>query len=505
MQDSANEAARKITSNADLNATWQLMGFKNLSHEIEQYTIAQSYIFASSINAATEQIVAGQYMIVDCIDDLRALFDTRSAEIIWQIEQQRKEFKEINERLYKAVIETDKNRAKQKKEKGIAAYNNGWFDEAIRDFNESIDAYNYDFVVYQFLGNIYLFEKRDPITAIDHYKLALKYAEPYNRYYAGLASLHIGLSHYDMGNFQGAYIAASKAIQLNRDLIEAYYRCAQYCSKLGRYDEAINNLKISINADRGYWLRVFKEIDDFRPMSDKLRYLMEYLTREEQNKANEEIEKSSQLIKKFSKIGIPSEVKKKLDEAISLQNSGMYLDFRDAKYKAKSSQLALLDFIISKLSIEKPNLEEQLNDLTEILNKNRPKLQEFKTATMITFPMAILGGGVIYSIIYNEEPPFLGPILGSILDNGAEGFLNGILFLFVFIICPFAVPLFILYLVKYVTLPQAPSLEKIRSIEKKLANTSQNLENAKEEKRRLNIGEHAENIDYEKHLRKTYG
>lgn len=487
---SANEAARRITSNADLNTTRELIGIENAAHEIAQSQIAAAFIIDSSIQASTNKIVAGQYMIADSIGDLKALFDTRSAEIIWQLEQQRKELKEILEKIYKAIVETDKNRAKAKKEDGIEAYNNRWFDEAIKDFNESIESYSRDFVVYQFLGNIYLFEKKDPKKAIDNYKLALKYAEPYNEYYTSLASLHIGLSHYDMGNFQDAYDAALNAIQKNPDFSEAHYRCAQYCSKLGRHDEAINYLRTAINADRGYSLKALAE-DDFTPMSGKFKNLMEDLTREEKSKADKEIEKSNYLIKKFDQIGISTEVKEKLEEGISLISAGTYLNYRDAKYKAKAAQKALVDSLTFKLSSEISKAEPSLDATKNRLAELTPQYNENKRKLAIFFTASFFCGGFISFLNYADDT------MNLIYLTLWIGFLIG-------------TPFFLYHFALYISMMREKNsyIDKLKPLEKTMSKILGLKSALESEKSELNIDESGKTLtfsNYEKYLRKTYG
>lgn len=501
INDAANEAARRINSNADLNTTRELIGIENAAHEIAERQIAAAYIIDSSIHASTNRIV-------DSIDDLRSLFDARSSETIWQLEQQRKELKVLLDRIYKAIIETDKNKAKAKKDDGIKAYNNKWFDEAIRDFNESINSYSYDFQVYQFLGNIYLFDKKDPKKAIENYNLAARYAEPYDNYYTSLAFLHIGLSKYNIGNFQDAIIAASNSIQKNPEFSEAYYRRAQYCSKLGRYDEAINDLRKAIKADRGYCLKALAE-RDFEPMSCKLKNLIEDLTKEEKDKAGMELEKSSQLIKKFEYMDVPRDAKQMLEEGINLINAGTYLNYRDAVYKAYVSQKALVDSLIARLSIKIPPLEGKFDELDEKYKTINPILNFYKKTMLISAPFALLGSLGIYLLIYNDYPFFAEPVVNALI-MAAEKFNDDIaILLFVCILCPICIFIFIYSLIKYINLfPQRVSNIKISSLDTTLKKYRKDLDIVESEKEKLNIDEGAEKlcpIDYEKYLRKSYG
>lgn len=501
IEDSANEAARRINSNADLNTARELIGIENAAHEIAESQIQAAFIIESAIQAGTDKIV-------DSIEDLRALFDIRSARIIWLLEQNHKELMNLLGKIYEKMITPSETEAKEKTKWAINAYNKGWFDQAIEYFNISKAKYPFDFIVYQFLGNIYLFEKREFNKALENYKLALKYIADSSSYYTSLAYLHIGLSHYEMGNYQDAYDASYNAVQINPELSEANYLCAQNCSKLGNDYEAMNYLKNSIDADRGYCLKALKD-EAFEPSS--LKHLMEKLTRDEKTKASTEIEKSNQLVNTFNDIDMPHEVRDILMEAINLSNAGTYLNYRDAKYKAKASQKVLLDSLSSKLSNELPNLEIQLNDLDRKRERICPRVKNYKRYALISFPFAILGYPLIYAIIL--EIFFDDYLSGSMLLDTLNRLpiperLEEPFFALLWI-SMFGVPIFLYNLINYIwLLPSAIALKNIKSLNETIAKKRQIWGQIESEKKKLKIEKFAETfnyIDYENYLRKTLG
>jgi tetratricopeptide (TPR) repeat protein len=485
IEDSANEAALRINSNADLNTARELIGIENAAHEIAESQIQAACIIVSSIQASTDRIIDYQNKntdrIVDSIEDLRALFDARFAEIIWLLEQNHKELITLLEKIHNAMITPKETEAREKTKWAIKDYNEGRFDKAIEHFNISYKLYPQDFIVYLFLGNIYLFEKKNPEKALENYKLALDYIADSSSYYTSLALLHIGFSHYGMGNFQDAYIAASNAIQKNPKLSEANYLCAQNCSKLGRYDEATNYLRKAIDADRGYSLRALAD-EDFVPMSSKFKDLMEELTRSEKAKAKEEIIKTNQLLNTFNDVGAPNEVKEKLKEGINLINTETYMNFRDAKYKAKASQKGLLDSLIARLSGEisevEPSIMQQnikFDQLTQQYNENQRKLATFGSVCLICL------------MIYNGT---------DFLPLGLFG-----------MIC---IPFVLYYLVMHISLihDKNPYKNQLKSLKKIIFAKREILAAVESNKSKLNIDKVAESfnfIDYEKYLRKTYG
>lgn len=379
------------------------------------------------------------------------------------------------------MISPDETDAKEKTKWAINAYNNGWFDQAIEYFDISKKLYPFDFIVYQFLGNIYLFERKNPKDALENYKLALKYIEPYDKYYASLASLHIGLSHYEIGNYQDAYIAASNAIQMNPKFSEAYYRRAQYCSKLGKYNEALNNLEKAIKADRGYCLKALAE-KDFEPMSDKLGDFVEDLTKEEQVKADKEIMKSKELIKKFEYIDVPRDAREKLEEGISFRNAQTYLNCRDAVYKACASQKALVDSLSTLLSSEVSDLEASKN----ILKKQFNRLDSSVASSQKIFLYVLC-----YTLAVSMLAGLTGDLMGKLIAFISQIVLLGFLFRY------------LLYMYKKII-----CTNNLKSLENNKLEKNNIIAAVKSEKNKLNIDKLAESlnyVDYEKYLRRTYG
>ncbi|MDD2836692.1 MAG: hypothetical protein PHY05_11175 [Methanothrix sp.] len=529
IEDSARNAARRINSNADLNTARELIGIENAANIIAESQKEASYIIDKSIQAGTSKIIDNQNKntinIINSLEDLRALFDVKLSGIIFLLEDQRDLMKEIL-RVLQLPLTTQ---AKELKERAQNAFGKGtisddvverarWFDNAIRDFEKSKEYNPYDFTIYLALGHIFLNEKNEDTKALKNFKDAAFYAKDYP-YYKSTSLLYAGITNYKLGLYLEAYDITSEAIKLYPKLSEAYYRCAQYCSKLNRYDEAINYLRTAIDADRGYSLKTLAE-EDFAPMSDKFKDLMQDLTREEKSKANTEIKNSSNLINIFDTIGIPSNIKENLKEAINLKNAGTYLNYRDAKYKAKASQKALVDSLIYTLSIQLSDTEGQFKNLQSKnlkcdFERISSLLNKYKNTTLISFPFAILGSGLIYRLIYDDFPSSLSFFLKLLVVSLPTPFIE--LFTLLFILSPIAIPIFIYSLSKYIILlPQSVSYKKIESLNDKkleslrstIANVSQNIAKIKSEKEKLNIENKAENlnlINYEKYLRKAYG
>lgn len=317
---------------------------------------------------SANRIVASQERIADRIDEaalginrvsgglesLRATFEWGFVDLVWQIEQTREVLQDILEVL-QAPLDTQ---AKELRERGVEAYQNGWFDEALEDFLESEKKNRYDFTIHQFLGNIHLFHRKDSEKAMECYKKAEKYATPKSTYYVSYALLGIGLVHYIHGNFQEACESTLKAIKIHPTSYEAYYQHAQYCACLGKYDEAVKYLRIAIvEGDRYYCIKAESE-KDFNVMKNQLADLFEMLRDETHTQAKNEINKAEELIQCATSYGISEEPilesREKLSSAKTFFKWGSYFDYLDAieeaKYTKKSTIDSSTNFLTNRIS-----------------------------------------------------------------------------------------------------------------------------------------------------------
>jgi len=342
--ESQKGAAERIANNADLNTAKLLIGIDDAANEI-----------ANSIDEMAERIVNG-------FEDLKATFDWKLSEMIWILEQQRQDLKKIVEILQKPLT----IQAIELRNRAEYAYRNGFVSDAIKDFEDSIKLNPYDFTNYHNLGNIYLFRERDPERALGYYNMAAKYARPQSNKYMSFALLHSGFANYILGRYQDAYNATKEAIEKYPDFVEAYYRHAQYCSKLGKYDEALNNLRIAIDNDRRYCAKALSEKEDFVIMGGQLTDFFENLRNEMNNVADQEIEKTNRLINRFGFMGLSNDAKEKFEKAIKLRKAGTYLSCRNSVDKARISQKIIINSLIPKLSSQNSKLKSQISNLLTV-------------------------------------------------------------------------------------------------------------------------------------------
>jgi len=337
---------------------------KNTKRKIE---VANRFIVSQErISQGIEEISVGIDRLSDGLESLRAAFDWGFSEIVWQLEQERELLLNIK-KILEAPLD---NQAKELRKRAEEAYKNGWIEDALDDFLESEKKNRYDFIVHQYLGNIYFFEKKNPKKALSYYEKALKYSTPKSPYHGSIALLHIGLINYLQKDFQKACEATSEAIKLFPNLLEAYYQRAQYSAVQGKYNDAIENLRIAIGGDRYYCVKADTE-EDFDVMKDKLIELFEELRDNAKNLAQQEIDNARIYIQdaklwdadKYTfDSGKYSSAKEKLNEVKSFFERNSYFDYLDAISIANSTQKAALDSLLESLSKQISDVEREYRE-----------------------------------------------------------------------------------------------------------------------------------------------
>ena len=359
-------------------------------------------IIESQVEAA-DSIVVSQDRIADKIDianrditegfqELQATFDWGFTELIWQIEQEREVLKDIL-RVLQAPLDTQ---AKELKKRAEYAYRNGWIDDALTDFLESEKKNRYDFTIYQNLGNIYLFKKKDPDKSLEYYEKAAKYATPKSSYYTSVSLLHKGLVKYLQKDFNEAYKATLKAIELSPDFYEAHYQHAQYCASLGKYNEAIKHLKKAIvEGDKYYCVKADSE-KDFDVMKEQLKLLFKELQSNAQNQVTIESGEVTGVInraKSYYNIPVIDNLKVargKLEEAKVFIARGSFFDCHDAARKIFVGLKTVLDFSVEYLSNEFIKLHGEIYTLKEELERKKSSLFSFFGAQNYSLQIAPL-------------------------------------------------------------------------------------------------------------------
>lgn len=303
------------------------------------------------------EISSGVDDIVEGLEGMRSTFDWGFSEIVWQIEKQRETLEEILERIQNPL----EAQAKELKDRAEIAYEDGLYDDALRDFLQSAEKNPYDFTVYQTIGNIHFFHKENPQKAIEYYQKAVKYAEPKSPYHASYALLHIAQVKYLQENFNKAYEATEKALDLTPEFYETHYQHSRYCAKLGQYEEAVRHLIKAINSDKNYVLKATSE-KDFAGMRGRLREAFEILKKGAKKRARKKHKKLKEVVKIVKKENLTNdssqdddkirEIEKNLRKIKDLQTGGLY-DCKMAEQLVRSAAKTARTNLVSALEEKK--------------------------------------------------------------------------------------------------------------------------------------------------------
>lgn len=197
-------------------------------------------------------------------------------EILWRMDQQ----SEVNQQIRDLLLRPLDIQSRELRDRGIRSYNFGWFDEALKDLHEAMDKSRVDYVVAQYIGNIYLYKKQY-VKSIEYYGLAARYSEPYQNKAANyvMALMYQGLAYYlsDSGdhvnNCRCAVKCLKEAIKSSPDNLELYYQLAQYAVAGGDRESALDSLNYVVRQDPKYVLKILSE-PDFSSIQQDIEQLL---------------------------------------------------------------------------------------------------------------------------------------------------------------------------------------------------------------------------------------
>jgi len=178
--------------------------------------------------------------------DLRSDFHLLMGEVVWKLELQNATLVSLLTTL-QAPLDTA---ARELRRRAEYAYENGWYDEALRDLLASEEKNYQDFAVHRSIANIYLYRKVDIPQAFQYFLKAAKYAAPRDTRQTAeaqfLASVCAGLK----GDFNEGLQRATDATTLNPAFYEAYYYRAGFAGLLSKASEAVQSLRQAITQAR---------------------------------------------------------------------------------------------------------------------------------------------------------------------------------------------------------------------------------------------------------------
>jgi len=367
---------------------------KKQTEILNQQTKAQTKALISSQIASTNTIIASQDRIAEGIDvvacgverveqgifELKSAFEWGISEVVWQIEQNRAELKNILEVLMRPLD----TQAKERKWRAEEAYANGWIDDAEEEFLESENLNKFDFSIHISLGMIYLFKIINKEKALSYFEKAIKYSKPKSSFYTSYALLHKALIHYDMGDIEEAEKASNEAVEFSLNFTEALYQNAQYNAQLLNNEQSFYHLEMAIQADKYYCLKANND-NMFDPIRGDVNKLFEKLRQEEEEKAIksfEEISEKQDILNSFTTDFFAEpffedwqlkDKLKKLNEDFKTLNKmfhrNSYFDFRDINEnispRIKKKQSKLTSDLKQAVENNVEGIDKTLNNISE--------------------------------------------------------------------------------------------------------------------------------------------
>lgn len=199
---------------------------------------------------------------------LGAAFSFGLSQIAWQQEQTNKLLTDVL-----AVLKAPrKTEADEMRERGDEAYRNGikakraedrqrWMDVALQAYADCVDKNPSDFSALYSIGIILFYERGMSEEALDAFRSAATFAEPYSPYHAALAWLQIAYIRRCRKEFEQAYEATQEAVRLQPDWAETHFQHAISCGLTGRLEEMKQYLKQAIILEPNYWFRACTDPD----------------------------------------------------------------------------------------------------------------------------------------------------------------------------------------------------------------------------------------------------
>ncbi|MBZ0108406.1 MAG: hypothetical protein K8F52_07030 [Candidatus Scalindua rubra] len=310
---------------------------------------------------------------------LKAAFEWGISDVVWLIEKDTEEMRDIMMRLYK-VSDVQMDHLRGKADEAFARED---IESALERFAEMESLVKNDFSICIGLGMIYLFHKIDKEKALVYFDRAIKYARPYSAYYTSYALLYKALIKRDFGLIKEAEKCAGVAIDLSPGLTEAMYQNAQYNALLNRPEKAIPLLKKAIKEDIVYCLKILRE-QDFKLISAEIAQLYEEIRNEKYEKVKETLEGER---KNVSLLTNAVKGMEKLGYNISQEFSVELLESGNNEIDILIQNNSIFDAHFAEIML--PLLSKKLNRQTEFLRRKGneiflnldAEIQELNTGT----------------------------------------------------------------------------------------------------------------------------
>ncbi len=195
--------------------------------------------------------------IKDGFFGMKAAFEWEISDVVWQIEQNTIDFRE----MLKIIYEPLDNSLSMKRTLAQRAYEKGNLEDATALYLKlSRDCQN-DFSVFLTLGIIYLFKKDDREEALDYFNKSIQISQPQSDYYTSYALLCKAFILCELNRIEEAEGCSRQAVNLAPDFAEAIYQNAQHNALLKKPDDVMPLIREVLHMDIIYYLKISHEPD----------------------------------------------------------------------------------------------------------------------------------------------------------------------------------------------------------------------------------------------------
>jgi len=168
-----------------------------------------------AVNAGFEDMSNGLAELADI-----TLWSTH--EILLRLDQQ----SGLLERIVSALESPRATAVNERRRKGVERFHFGWFDEAIDEFQQCLEADGTDYVSHLFVG-IVLFIKQEDQRSLEYLEKAARYAEPFSKSWVSFAWAIAAQIYTQRGEHEQALTSCNRAIQYDPESAVAYYQRAR--------------------------------------------------------------------------------------------------------------------------------------------------------------------------------------------------------------------------------------------------------------------------------------
>jgi tetratricopeptide (TPR) repeat protein len=373
---------------------------------------------ARNMDNISNSIELGFDKLSNGIDELKADFNIMMGDMIWKLEVQNETLASIL-RTLQAPLDTQ---AKELRYRAEDAYQNGWYQEALRDFLESEKKNYQDFAVHRSIGNIHFYHLVDLARSREYYCKAAKYARPRDAHQAAEAEYFAGVVCSVQQNFPNALRHMGEACELNPDFHDAYYMRACFAAMAGDVITTVRSLEAGIRGDGRYHERA-KASRAFDSAQPQVVNLLDELMQEIKEAARTARYTIEQLHSDCAGAGLLPNDKVKMDnlfelteaqyaQASSYSDYFRYTQVPDYLESELRGDLAQKDREIRTLQEQIRYAEERVRYFEDI--EQRRRSEQFKTAIGFGLVLTSIWTMVHCSVIEMGAPP---PTSGSDVLN----------------------------------------------------------------------------------------